>query len=173
MAKSVELRRHTANDGDALAPEGIKAAVEIGSSLTGGYEIAISSGAQRATQTLACLLAGLGEKVPGGVTVEPRFRSEIEDRWFSAYEKAGAGDIESFQKAAPELVEAEAERFGGALKDVFDRLADDGRALVVGHSPMQEVAVFGLTRKIVDPLSKGAGVLVTQRHDDYEVEPLD
>ncbi len=65
MAKEVELRRHTDNDGDVLTPDGVAAAVGIGRRLEGGYNLVASSGAQRATQTVACLLAGLAEPVPG------------------------------------------------------------------------------------------------------------
>lgn len=173
MSRSVELRRHTANEGDALTPEGIEAAVAIGRTLKGGYDLLVSSGAQRATQTLACFLAGLGARLDSGVTVDARFRSEVEDKWFEAYKKTGAGDLESFKKADPELVESEAARFGGALRDLFDALPEGGRALVVGHSPMNEVAVYALTGKIVPPISKGAGVLVTADGEDYSIEQLD
>ena len=48
MAKYLELRRHTANDGDELTKEGVAAAVELGSRLDGGYAAVWSSGAQRA-----------------------------------------------------------------------------------------------------------------------------
>ena len=85
MAKYVEMRRHTDADGDVLTPEGVSTAVEIGSHLTGGYDVLVSSGAQRATQTLACFLAGLGENVPHGVVVEPGLRSAAEERWRAAY----------------------------------------------------------------------------------------
>jgi hypothetical protein len=70
MAQYVELRRHTDADGDVLTLEGVRAAVAIGSRLEGSYEVLVSSGVQRATQTLACFLAGLGEKVRQGVVVE-------------------------------------------------------------------------------------------------------
>ena len=33
--KTIELLRHTANDGDVLTPDGVAAAVEIGRGLTG------------------------------------------------------------------------------------------------------------------------------------------
>jgi len=58
MAKRIELRRHTDNDGDVLSPEGVRAAVQIGASLGGPYELMVSSGAQRATQAAGCFLAG-------------------------------------------------------------------------------------------------------------------
>jgi phosphohistidine phosphatase SixA len=172
-AKSVEMRRHTDSDGDSLTPKGVEDAYGIGSGLSGPYEFAVSSGAQRATQTIACLLAGLGEKLSSGVFVDGRFQSEAEDRWRRAYERAGAGDLDSFRQADPELVEHEAQTLGEALRDVFLMLPAGGKALVVGHSPMQEAAVYGLTGQKVDPISKGAGVLVVERDEGgYEAVPL-
>jgi phosphohistidine phosphatase SixA len=174
MAKYVELRRHTDADGDVLTLEGVRAAVEIGSRLEGSYEVLFSTGAQRATQTLACFLAAASMKVDAGVVVDERFRSEDEERWKRAYKEAGAGDLESFRRVDPELVETESRRFGEALSDAFARLPEGGRALVVGHSPMNEAAVFGLTGEIIEPLSKGAGVLVSATEaGGYEVTPLD
>jgi broad specificity phosphatase PhoE len=85
MSREIELRRHTDADGDVLTNEGVAAALEIGARLRGGYQLAISTGAQRATQTLACFLAAIGEQVPGGVVVEPGLRSHVEDRWRAAY----------------------------------------------------------------------------------------
>jgi broad specificity phosphatase PhoE len=173
MTKSVELRRHTDNDGDQLSPEGVAAAVEIGRKLDGDFDLVVSSGAQRATQSAACFISGMEGKVPQGVVVDTRFRSEFEDKWREAYERAGSGDLESFRRTAPDLVDKESKLMGGALKDVFDRLPEGGRALVVGHSPMQEAAVFGLTGVIVEPLSKGAGVLVVSEDDGaFRVEAI-
>src|SRR5438128_9853483 len=63
MTKWVELRRHTASDGDVLTPDGIRAAVDIGNRLHDRYDILVSSGAQRATQTIACMLAGMTHPV--------------------------------------------------------------------------------------------------------------
>jgi broad specificity phosphatase PhoE len=174
MTKRVELRRHTASDGDVLTPDGIDVAVEIGSRLEGNYDLLVSTGAQRATQTLACFLAGMGQSVASGVKVDDRFRSSMEERWFEAYKSAGAGDIESFRSVDPELVDNESTLLSDALKEVFAELPEGGRALIVGHSPMHEAAVYGLTGEVVDPIKKGAGVLVV--YDDeksYRVEPLD
>jgi len=171
LAKGVELWRHTAADGDALTSEGVRAAVDIGSRLDHGYDLLISSGAHRATQTLACLLAGAGLRVPTGVIVDVRFRSDVEDRWREAYERGGGGDIPSFRKADPDLLEEESTLLAGALRDVFDRLPNGGRALIVGHSPMQEAAIFGLTGRAVAPIPKGAGAVVIEEGDgSYRVE---
>ena len=170
MARTVELRRHTDNEGDVLSAEGVRAARELGRSLAGDYALVVSTGAQRATQTAACLLAGLGEEVPGGVLVEPGLRSQVEDRWRDAYRSAGAGDLESLRAADPDLVAADAAILGGALRRVFDRLADGQRALAIGHSPTNEAAIYGLTGEIVPPLRKGAGVIVIEDQGSYVVE---
>lgn len=172
MGKSVELRRHTAADGDVLTTEGVHHALKVGARLGSEYDLAISSGAQRATQTLACFLAGSGAKVAGGVIVDTRFRSDFEDQWKAAYNAAGAGDIASFRRVDPDLVDKESKLLGQALRDAFDGLRESGRALIVGHSPMQELAVYGLTGEAVEPLGKGAGVMVTEDAGTYRVERL-
>jgi broad specificity phosphatase PhoE len=74
VGREIELRRHTDADGDVLTAEGVGAALEIGARLGGEYHLAVSTGAQRATQTLACFLAALGQQVPGGGVVEPGLR---------------------------------------------------------------------------------------------------
>jgi broad specificity phosphatase PhoE len=173
VTKEIELRRHTDADGDVLTAEGVGAALEIGARLRGRYHLAVSTGAQRATQTLACLLAALGEQVPGGAVVEPGLRSQVEDRWRAAYEKAGSGALGALREADPGLVAEDSERLGAALRRVLDALPNGGRALVVGHSPTNEAAVLGLTGEIVPPLAKGAGIFVAAGRDGYEVEPLD
>jgi len=167
--KAVELRRHTASDGDRLTAEGIRAAVEIGGLLADHYDLLISSGAQRATQTLACFLAGSGRRFPAGVTVDQAFRSSVEDRWFAAAKQSGGSGLDAFLKVDAALVREEADRFGSALRRVFDGLPDGGRALIVGHSPTHEVAIYGTTGTIVPPISKGAGVLLVQQDGDVRV----
>ena len=172
MARYVELRRHTDNDGDALSEEGVRAALDIGQGLAGGYDLLVSTGAQRATQTLACFACMLQDPVPGGAVVEAGLRSEVEDRWRDAYKRAGSGDLEALRKADPELVEKDSALLGAALRRVLERLPEGARALAVGHSPTNEAAVLGLTGEIVEPLGKGAGVLVIDEGDRTRVEPL-
>jgi broad specificity phosphatase PhoE len=172
VGREIDLLRHTDADGDLLTPEGVSAALAIGARLRGGYHIAVSTGAQRATQTLACCLSALGQQVPGGVVVEQGLRSQVEDRWRAAYEKAGSGALDALGQADPELVAEDSARLGAALRRVLDALSADGRALVVGHSPTNEAAVLGLTGEIVPPLAKGAGVRVVAGDDGYRVEPL-
>jgi broad specificity phosphatase PhoE len=173
VGKEIELRGHTDADDDVLTVEGVRAALAIGGRLGGNYDLAVSTGAQRATQTLACFLAALAEQVPGGVVVEPGLRSEVEDRWRSAYQIAGSGPLQALRDADPDLVAEDSKRLGAALRRVLDRLPDGGRSLVVGHSPMNEAAIFGLTGEIVAPLAKGEGVLVIVDEDGYSIEPLE
>src|SRR6266536_1275666 len=126
MARYVELRRHTDADGDILTQEGVRAAPEIGARELGGYDLLVSTGAQRATQTLACFLAARGERATGGVVVEAGLRSGREDRWREAYEKAGNGELEALRTADPELVAEDSAALGATLGRVLDALADGG-----------------------------------------------
>ena len=173
MARFVELRRHTDNDGDVLSGDGVAAALRLGVGLGGGYRVAVSTGAQRATQTVGCLLAALGQPVPDGVVVEAGLRSEREDRWRELYQEAGSGELAAMRSVDPGFVAEEAAALGAALGRVLERLGDGERALAVGHSPTNEAAVLGLTGELVAPLAKGAGVLVTEDAGNWRVEPLD
>jgi broad specificity phosphatase PhoE len=174
VTKAVELRRHTDNDGDALTGDGVRAALDIGAHLAGGYTLLVSSGMQRATQTLACFLAGLGQHVPDGVIVESGLRTEAEGRWREIYARTKKPDLASFQAVDPEFVALETASLGRALHRVFDRLGDSGRALAVGHSPTNEAAVFALTGDLVRPLGKGEGVLVVEEPaGEFRVAELD
>jgi broad specificity phosphatase PhoE len=172
VARYLELRRHTDSDGDVLSEDGVRAALEIGGQLKGPYALLVSSGAQRATQTLACFACALTEAVGGGVIVETGLRSEVEERWRAAYQIAGSGELSALREADPELVREDSERLAGGLRRVLDRLPDEGRALAVGHSPTNEAAVFGLTGELVAPISKGSGVLVVVQANRFRVEPL-
>jgi broad specificity phosphatase PhoE len=173
MARSVELRRHTDNDGDVLTDDGVAAALRLGAGLGGGYQVGVSTGAQRATQTVGCLLAALGETVPDGVVVEPGLRSQREDRWRALAKEADGGDLAAMRAADPAFVDEEAASLGAALGRVLERLGDGERALAVGHSPTNEAAVLGLTGELVAPLGKGGGVLITHDQGSFRVEALE
>lgn len=173
MAKEIELRRHTDSDGDSLTEDGVQAALEIGAKLRGSYELLVSTGAQRATQTIACFACSLGERVPRGVVVESGLRSKVEDRWRRAYQEAGSGALGALRSADPELVEEDSATLGAALWRILDRLPDGARALAVGHSPTNEAAVLSLTGEVVESMAKGAGVLVVLEGDIARVQQLD
>jgi broad specificity phosphatase PhoE len=160
VGKLIELRRHTANDGDVLTEDGVAAALRIGRRLSGPYDLVVSSGAQRATQTAACFLATMAIPVRGGVVVDEGFRSLDEDRWRAIYAKTSRGDLEAFLIADRAFVEAEGRRFLDALRRVTAHTSEAGRSLVVGHSPMLEAAVWAATEQTIAALGKGGGVVL-------------
>lgn len=108
----------------------------------------------------------------GGAIVEAGLRSRVEDRWRAAYEQAGSGDLAALRDADPQLVREDSAALGAALRRVLERLPDEARALAVGHSPTNEAAVLGLTGSIIEPMAKGAGVLVVAEADETRVQPL-
>lgn len=170
MSRTLRLLRHTDNDGDVLTDDGIAAALRIGERLDGEYALAASTGAQRATQTVACIVAHPGIRLRRGVIVEPGLRSAHEDRWREAYKEAGGGELADFRRVAPDFVEDEARTLGAALRRVADRLDDGERALVVGHSPTNEAAVLGLTGDEISSMGKGEAVVVVVDGDAAHVE---
>jgi hypothetical protein len=66
-----------------------------------------------------------------------------------------------FRRVAPSLVEEDSAMLADGLRHVLRLLNDGQRALVVGHSPTNEAAVFGLTGAEIEPLGKGEGVELT------------
>jgi broad specificity phosphatase PhoE len=170
MTRMLHLLRHTDNDGDVLTEDGVAAARRLGGRLHGDYALAVSTGAQRATQTLACILAAPDVTVTRGVIVEPGLRSDHEDRWRDAYRQAGGGELADFERVAADFVADEARTLGAALRRVADRLDDGDRALIVGHSPTNEAAVYGVTGERIASLGKGEGVTVVIDGDRAHVE---
>jgi phosphohistidine phosphatase SixA len=169
----VELRRHTANDGDHLTTEGVRDAEAIGARLRPPYAAFVSTGAARCTEMLEILRRAAGEgEIP--IVEAPGLRSSVEDRWREAAKAAGKGaDVEGMRAVDPDLVEKDSALLAASLRRVVEMLPEGGRALVVGHSPTNEAAVLGLTHELVGPLGKGAGVLVVEDAGQYRVEPLD
>jgi broad specificity phosphatase PhoE len=169
----VELRRHTDNDGDELTAEGVAAAQAIGrDGVHPPYAAFISSGASRASQMVAILRHAAGQD-DSPISVNPGLRSTVEDRWRSAAKAAGKGaTVEQMRGIDPDLVEHEERLLGAALRAIVESLPEGGRALVVGHSPTNEAAVAGLTGETVEPLAKGAGVLLAEDGGRFTVRPL-
>lgn len=170
--KTVEVRRHTDNDGDQLSEEGVHQARRIGETLSPPYDLFVSSGAQRATETVKIWQLAVGDDSP--VQQEPGLRSDDEDRWRQTYERAGSGRLADMRNVEPGFVDAECADLGAALGGVFERIPAGGSALVCGHSPTNEAAVLGLTGVSIEPLGKGTGVRVVRNDDEtYAVHTLD
>ena len=169
----VELRRHTDNDGDKLSEQGIADAEDIGrNGLNPPYAAFVSTGAERATEMLRILRRAAGQDdVP--ITTEPGLRSSVEDRWREAAKAAGKGaSIEQMRAVDPHLVEHESRLLGSVLRRVINGLPAGGRALVVGHSPTNEAAVYGLAGRAIAAMGKGDGVLLIEDGGQYEVGSL-
>jgi len=174
LMRYVELRRHTDNDGDHLTPQGVADAEAIGRErLHPPYAAFVSTGAARATQMLEILRHAAGQDdIP--ITVAAGLLSSVEDRWRQAAKAAGKGaDLDALRAVDPDLVERESWLFGSALRQVAEELPEDGRALVIGHSPTNEAAVLGLAGQVVPPLGKGEGILLTEDGGNYQADPLD
>ena len=132
----VELRRHTDNDGDHLSAQGAADAEGIGQTgLHPPYALFVSTGAERASEMLSILRRAAGQdEIP--ISTETGLRSVVEDRWREAAKAADKkASLEEIRSVDPDLVEKESQLLGAALRRVVDGLPDDGRALVVGHSP--------------------------------------
>jgi hypothetical protein len=106
------------------------------------------------------------------VVAEAGLRSGVEDRWRAAYQHADSGDLAALRRADPDLVREDSAVLGAALRRVLERLPEGGRGLAVGHSPTNEAAVLGLTGSIIEPMAKGAGVLVVADGDEAHVQAL-
>jgi broad specificity phosphatase PhoE len=170
--KTVELRRHTDNDDDQLSDDGVRQAREIAGRLSPPYNLYVSTGAGRATQTLEIWRDALGDDKP--IQDETGLRSDHEDRWKEAYQKADSGDLARMREVDPGFIREDSAWLATALRSIFDRLPEGGKALVCGHSPTNEAAVLGLTDEIIGALGKGAGVRVTQEDEgNYRVEPME
>jgi len=169
----VELRRHTDNDGDRLTAHGVADAEGIGrQGLRPPYAAFITSGAARATQMVTILRRAAGQDDFPIVEVTG-LRSTVEDRWRAAAQAAGRGaTVEQIRGVDPDLVEHEERLLGAALRGVVESLPEGGRALVVGHSPTNEAAVSGLTGETVEPLGKGAGMLLIEDDGRFTISPL-
>jgi broad specificity phosphatase PhoE len=173
--RRLEIRRHaekgTALGGDSLSAEGIEHAHRLGRSLRVGYTHLFSSGAQRATQTLACILAGMGRSVLGGVEVRPGLASEREAQWRDAARAAGGSSIEMLLAQDAPLVREESERLAAQARALLAELPEGSYALAIGHSPLTECAVYGLTGKLFAPLRPCEGfVIVEHKGGRLEIE---
>lgn len=93
------------------------------------------SPAQRAAETVAHILRALNQRLPPHDVV------------------AGL---------AGEGTDGSPEQLGRVLGELLARVPDGGRGLAVGHTPLIEQAVEGLTGRAVDPLAECEGVLLTE-----------
>ena len=173
MVREIELRRHTDADGDVLTVDGVEAALEIGARLRGDYRVAVSTGAQRATQTLACFLAALGASECRAVSSSSLVCGR---RWRAAGARPTRRREAAHSRRYARLTRISSQRIrsdSAPRSFASSTPCPTAAALVVGHSPTNEAAILGLTGEIVAPLEKGAGVLVVARDDRYRVRAVE
>jgi phosphohistidine phosphatase SixA len=173
VAKEIELRRHADNHGDVLSAEGVRTALALGRRSDTEVAVVVTSGAQRATQTAACMLASGRVRATSGVLVNTGLQSPREQHWRELAREVGGGDLVAIRRADPRFVAVEATSLARALREVLAALEDGQRALVIGHSPTNEAAILGLTGHEIAPMAKGAGVLVIAEEGTFTVMPLD
>jgi broad specificity phosphatase PhoE len=170
--RSLELRRHAPRDpeADRLSENGRALALHVGKDLPGGYAAVFTSPAHRAAETAAWFLRGLGQQLPQEHGVAEELASPVEDRWRAAAKAAGTGRIDAVREQDPDLVEEESRRLGEGVRRLFTHVPDGGRGLAVGHSPLIEAAVFGLTGEVIEALKECEGVALEQEEDIRLVE---
>jgi broad specificity phosphatase PhoE len=169
--RALELRRHAPRDPDAdrLSEEGRTLAEAVGRDLPGGYRAVFSSPAKRAAETVAWFLRGLGQQLPEQHGVVEGLASPVEDRWRAAGKAAGTGRLDAVREHDPELVEEESARLAEVTRSLVGGLPEGSRGLAVGHSPLIEAAVYGLTGTVIDPLDECEGVLIEQDDGDIRL----
>lgn len=143
--RTLEVRRHAQRDpeADRLSGQGRARAQSVGASLAGGYAVVFISPAQRAAETVAWFLRGLGEQLPAHAVV-PGLAAKDND-------------------GSPLAM-------AGVLSALLDAVPEDGRGLAVSHTPLIERAVLGLSAREIEPLVECEGVLLSKTEDGSPVE---
>ena len=162
--RSLELRRHAPRDpeADALSEQGRALALHVGKNLPGGYAAVFTSPARRAAETAAWFLRGLGQQLPADHGADEGLASPVEDRWRAAAKAASIGRIDAVREQDTELVDNESARLAEAVRRLLVGIPEGGRGLAIGHSPLIEAAVYGLTGQVVEPLAECEGILLEE-----------
>jgi phosphohistidine phosphatase SixA len=140
----LELRRHAKRDpsADRLSPDGRRQAEDVGRTLTGGWDVIFVSPAMRTAETVAWFLRARGEQlVPHAVI--PGLAGEGTDRSPLA--------------------------MAGVVTALLDAVPEGGRGLAVGHTPLIERAVLGISAQEIAPLAECEGVLLSREDDEHPV----
>ena len=133
--RSLQLRRHARRDptADRLSPQGRAQAEDLGRSLAIPFDAVFVAPAERAAETMAWILRGMGTQLPPHDVVP------------------GLGGRDG--QGPDEMAEV--------VRAMLERLPDGGRGLAIGHTPLIERAVLGLIGREIEPLAECEGVLVT------------
>lgn len=138
----LELLRHAPRDpdGDRLSAAGRALAESVGRSRTGvEYAAVFVSPAERAAETAAWFLRGVGQQLPEHGVVPGL-----------AGQDASGGSPEGL---------------AAGVRALLDQIPEGGRGLAISHTPMVERAAFGLTGLEVAPMRECEGLLITRADD--------
>jgi len=143
--RTLEIRRHAQRDPDAdrLSELGRARAQSVGAVLAGGYSVVFVSPAERAAETVAWMLRGLGEPLPAHAVI-PGLAAKDND--------------------------GSALAMAGVISALLDAVPEDGRGLAVSHTPLIERAVLGLLGREMEPLAECEGVVITKADDGSAIE---
>jgi broad specificity phosphatase PhoE len=176
--KEIELRRHGAYQKGGLTPGALthEAQLEaraVGKTMRTDFAAVWFSPAQRAAETAAWFLRGSHQPPPPVVIEVQGLTSEREDEWREAGSAASSSRLDSVMEQNPSLVAEESDRLAGVVRDLFGRIKEGEAALVVGHTPLQEAAVYGLTGVIIEPLKELEGMNLTlDDAGDFRIQEL-
>lgn len=139
--RALELRRHAQRDpeADRLSAEGRARAEDLGRRLGAPWDVVFVSPAQRAAETAAWILRGAGAQLPPH-DVAPGLLGEGEEDRTPA-------------------------RLAAAVSELLSKVPPGGRGLAIGHTPLIERAVVGLTGREIAPLRELEGVLLVEEDD--------
>ena len=137
------MRRHAVRHAtqDTLTSEGRAQAEAVGETLAGGYDALFVSSAKRAAETAAFFLRALGQKLPQNHAIFEPFQNP-----------ASEGELQE------------------TVREMFRLLPPGGRGLAVGHTPLIETAVQGLTGATVEPLKECEGFTIVEDEGAFRVE---
>ena len=143
--RTLEVRRHARRDpnADRLSEDGRAQAHSVGTRLAGGYAVVFVSPADRAAETAAWMLRGLGEQLPAHAVV-PGLAAEDND-------------------GSPLAM-------AGVVSALLDAVPENERGLAISHTPLIERAVLGLTAAEIEPLAECEGVVLSKATDDAPIE---
>lgn len=158
------LIRHAKKNVDALTPEGIARALELQQQLRDvAFTHAVSTEFQRAQQMRDLVL---GQKTATVSTVADYLSNDPKDpilaKWVEVIEKAGGSHdfvrIAEVDSDCDDFMKQQSDRCAGILHALCLKNGPESVTLFIGHAPMNDVAVLGLTGQFVAPFKEGEGI---------------
>ncbi len=170
--RRLEVRRHAPRDPDEdrLSSDGELLAEEIGRTLEGPYALLVTSPARRAAETAAWFLRGAKHPLPPSHGISEGLAPPATDRWVLAAKAAGTTRMDALETLDPDLVREGAAAYAKELRRILGDVPEGGRGLAIGHTPMLEAGVYGLTGTVIEPLRACEGVLLTEEDGNVRVE---